>query len=385
MEEWYRELLANAGESYTLLFISPISKQVVDSFIDEAISRKAPVAFVASLNQVDLGGGYTGWTPQEFIEYVKKRVVELAGWEYPVILQLDHGGPWLKDKHVEENYTFDEALSDFLKSLEGFLKAGFRLIHLDATVDPESPDMSAEPEKAATRTAELLTYAEDLVAQLGIEKVFYEIGSDRWGYKLPEIYDYFLSSFTREAKSRGLDLSRIIFSVAHVGTEVKPGNKVDIDTLRRFVSLTKTYGFKLKVHSGDYIKNPESLLEAEVGGVNIGPMFAHIMYSSLISVITERMSSEEAKRYIELLNELITSADRLSKYTGKGVVVEEYMLGLASRYIWSRPEMQDIIERISRTLQIDINNLLIKKLREIMNFYIERLNLSSLVTKHKVA
>ena len=311
---------------------------------------------------------------------MSRRVAEAAGREYSVILQLDHGGPWLKDKHVERNYTFEEALSEFLKSLGGFLRAGFRLIHLDATVDLESPGMSAEPGKAAARTAELLAYAEDLAAQLGVRGIYYEIGSDRWGYKPPEIYDYFLSSFTREARARGLDLSSVIFSVAHVGTEVKPGNRVEVSTLRSFASLANTYGFKLKVHSGDYLENPEALLEAGVGGVNIGPMFAHVMYSSLLSTVVKRMNAEEATRYVELLNRLIASADKLSKYVGKGAV-EEYKLGLASRYVWSRPEMQNIVEKISLALQLDINNLLVEKLKMIMNIYIERFNLCGLAAK----
>lgn len=382
MEESCRGLLAGAGVGYTLLFISPISKHVVDSFIDVAVSRRAPVAFVASLNQVDLDGGYTGWTPQGFAEYVRRRVAEVAGWEYPVILQLDHGGPWLKDKHLERNYSFEEALSDFLKSLEGFLRAGFQLVHLDATVDPGNPGMSAEPGEAAVRTAELLAYAEDLAAQLGAERVFYEVGSDRWGFKPPETYNYFLSGFVREARSRRLNLSRVIFSVAHVGTEVRPGNKADAGTLKSFASLVGAYGFKLKVHSGDYLENPEALLEAGVGGVNIGPMFAHVMYSTLMSIVAEKMSSKDASWYIELLNRLITSADRLSKYTGRGEV-EEYKLGLASRYIWSRPDVQGIIARISQDLQIDINSVLIKQLREKMIFYIEKLNLKNLVMEQR--
>jgi hypothetical protein len=383
-EIWMRnqcyEFLLNAGEGYALLFLSPISMHVVNSFIDVAVSSGAPLAFIASLNQVDLDGGYTGWTPRAFADFVNKRVVEAAGWEYPVILQLDHGGPWLKDKHIERNYTYEEALSDFLKSLEEFLKAGFCLIHLDATVDIEKPDMSADPGKAASRTVELLAYSEDLAAQLGIDRVFYEVGSDRWGYKPPHIYNYFLSSFVDSAKSRKLDLSKIVFSVAHVGTEVKPGNKADLGTLSIFVSLVKTYGFKLKIHSGDYLENPEVLLEAGVGGVNIGPMFAHVMYSSIVKILTEKMDSNEAIKYIEHLNSLITSADRLSKYTGKGKI-EEYKLGLASRYIWSRPEVRGLISKISQTLQVDIDAFLAQQLKKAIMFYVEKLKIGGLVNK----
>lgn len=374
----YQEFLHFSGEGYTLLFLSPISTQVVNTYIDVATSKRTPIAFIASLNQVDIDGGYTGWTPQTFAEFVKKRIKEITGWEYPVFLQLDHGGPWLKDQHIERNYSFEEALSHFLKSLEEFLKSGFQLIHLDATIDIEKPGGFADPELAASRTVELLTYAEDLAIQSGVDEVFYEVGSDRWGYKPPQIYNKFLSSFVDIAKSRKLDLSKIVFTVAHVGTEVKPGNRVDPCILSDFVSLLKRHGFKLKIHSGDYLQNPEVLIETGVGGVNIGPMFADVMYSSLIRVLKEKMNAYAAKQYIETLNTMIISADKLAKYTGKGKI-EEYRLGLASRYIWSKAEVQGLIEKISQELQLDVNAYLSENVRKMIEFYIEKLGLEGLV------
>jgi hypothetical protein len=372
MEDKILEILRGAGKSYTLLFISPISRHVVDSYVETAIANKAPINFIASLNQVDVDGGYTGWSPQAFAEYVKKKLLEKCSENYPLILELDHGGPWLKDDHVARKYSYEETLNNFLRSLEAFLRAGFQILHLDATVDLEAPSGYAEPEKAAKRTIDLLTYAEDLANQVGVKEVFYEIGSDRWGYKPPEVYDIFLSNLVSEAKSKKLPLSRIVFAVAHVGTEVKLQNRVDIRTLSSFINLINSHGFKLKIHSGDFLENPEILPLTGVGGVNIGPMLAYEMYSTLVNILTVKMSESEAKKYLRLLLELITLADKYSKYTGIEKV-EEYHIGLASRYVWNSQEMQSLIQEISRSLQVDVEMLVTSHLKRIMEVYIEKL------------
>ena len=373
------KLLRDAGKGYTLLFLSPLSKHVVDSFIEVAVAEKAPVAFAASLNQVDLDGGYTGWTPSAFAEYVRLRLAEVAGENYPLILQLDHGGPWFKDKHIEKSYSYEEAVEDFLKSLEGFLRAGFQILHIDATIDLNNPSRNAEPEVAASRTAGLITHAEHLAAEIGVY-VLYEVGSDRWGYKPPESYEGFLSTLVHELKARGIDPSKVVFSAAHVGTEVRPGNRVDRSALESFVSLMSARGLKLKVHSGDYLENPELLPEVGVGGVNIGPMFAHVMYSSIVKTLsTSKLDPVEAQRYIQHFNELIISSDRLSKYTREGI--EEYKLGLASRYAWSKLETREFVRRVSQILGQDLNALLKQRLKEVMRTYLYKLNLNGLVEK----
>ena len=56
------------GQPITLLGISPISPIVVEAALLAAREAKAPIMFIASLNQIDIDGGYTGWTPESFIE-----------------------------------------------------------------------------------------------------------------------------------------------------------------------------------------------------------------------------------------------------------------------------------------------------------------------------
>jgi len=361
----------------TLLCLSPISRHVVQAYIKIAKELNTPICFATSLNQVDRGGGYTGWTPIDFKNYVMDMAREYS-ISTPIILQLDHGGPWLKDEHIAKKYSYEEALNDFLKSLELFIKAGFDVIHIDTTIDLESRDGYADVEVASKRTADLIMYSEEIASRYGV-KLEYEIGSDRWGYKPLEIVENFVSKAISMLRDRGFDINRLVFGVADVGTKVCPGNRVDPVIVREFSSLMRRHGLYLKIHSGDYLENPGELPKNSVGGVNIGPMLAHIMYSTFKEILYEKLDKDRALELLEELNNFIASSDKLAKYVSKDLgEAEEYKLGLASRYIWSTTKAKEFIDRISKIIGIDIEKLFIEKLAQTVKRYVIELNIYKL-------
>ncbi|MEJ2555652.1 MAG: hypothetical protein P8186_05390, partial [Anaerolineae bacterium] len=44
---------------------------------------------------MDRDGGYTGWTPKEFVGQIQ-RLARKYRFDGPLYPCLDHGGPWLK-------------------------------------------------------------------------------------------------------------------------------------------------------------------------------------------------------------------------------------------------------------------------------------------------
>jgi len=174
-------LIHDKAGGATLLGVSPITDYVIDGSLMVADDLKAPIAFIASLNQVDYDGGYTGYTPQSFVSVIKDKVKRMS-IDSLIIISLDHCGPWLKDKHVELNLSLNEAMDECRKSLEQAIKADYDLIHIDATIDAEASH-PPEPETVAERTINLIEYAEDLRKSEGLGPLGYEVGSDRWGYK----------------------------------------------------------------------------------------------------------------------------------------------------------------------------------------------------------
>ncbi len=367
------------GRNFCFLSISPISKYVVNAALNVASQFKAPLIFVASLNQIDVDGGYTGWTPMGFAEYVKEYVRSAELDEVVVILQLDHGGPWLKDEHIIRGYSYEDAVDNFLNSLKEFIKAGFNLIHIDTTVDLDRASHTADLEVAILRTVKLIEYAEEMSREYGAE-IGYEVGSDRWGYKSPEAIDKFTEYVVSRLKSNGFNIEKIVFGVADVGTEVRPDNKVNPLTIQIFSDIMQRHSMYLKIHSGDYLDFIETLLQNNVGGLNVGPMFAHTMYSTVKKLILGNLKDELASELITELNMLIMSADRLKKYTtGKLSVIEEYKLGLASRYIWTSNRAEALLDKISRYIEFDLRAALVKQLEEEISKYFIRLGLFHII------
>lgn len=68
-----KELSQLEGRRAALLGICPVSYSVIRTSIEYAKFFNFPLMFVVTLNQVGIDGGYTGLTPAEFVELVKRK------------------------------------------------------------------------------------------------------------------------------------------------------------------------------------------------------------------------------------------------------------------------------------------------------------------------
>ena len=99
-----RELLSKlktAGRSCTLLGVGPVSPTVVRATFEACRNYDCPPIFIASRNQVDLeslGHGYLmgGMDQHKFVQLVHSAGRE-AGYDGPVYICRDHGGPWQRN------------------------------------------------------------------------------------------------------------------------------------------------------------------------------------------------------------------------------------------------------------------------------------------------
>src|SRR5512133_1950259 len=66
------------GEWVTLLAVCPNSEAVLKAAILAARDHRAPMLFAATLNQVDVDGGYTGWTQGDFVQRVRTYSAEIG-------------------------------------------------------------------------------------------------------------------------------------------------------------------------------------------------------------------------------------------------------------------------------------------------------------------
>ena len=113
----------------------------------------------ATSNQVNQFGGYTGRTPQDFVNFVRGIAKAMkTPWER-VVLGGDHLGP-----HVWRNTTSTAAMEKACELVQAYVRAGFTKIHLDASMpcadDGVGRNEPVTDEVVSTRAAELCAAAE---------------------------------------------------------------------------------------------------------------------------------------------------------------------------------------------------------------------------------
>ena len=126
------------GVRRTIFAACPNSTAVISASIRAAKRNNAPIYFAATLNQIDCDGGYTGMTQAAFTRLISFEV-ERNHFTGPVIIAIDHGGPWLKDRQRTEKWSVKDAMDGVKKSFEAAVLAGYDLIHVDPTVDINVP------------------------------------------------------------------------------------------------------------------------------------------------------------------------------------------------------------------------------------------------------
>ena len=270
----------------TVLAICPNSKAVVKASIAAAKEAGAPLFFAATLNQVDLDGGYTGWTQRDFVRLARELAAEHK-YEGPIVVGLDHGGPWLKDVQTREGWPLERAMAGVKDSLAACLEAGYDLLHVDPTVDRTLPKGQPMPiEMVIERTLELIEFAETHRRGNGLPPVSYEVGTEEvhGGLADMRVFRRFLDGLKGGLAKAGLADVWPCFVVGKVGTDLHT-TKFDPEVARELVAAAAEYGSAIKGHYSDSVSNPEAYPAAGMGGANVGPEFTEAEYEGLEELV----------------------------------------------------------------------------------------------------
>lgn len=261
----------------TLLAVCPNSAAVLEAAVKVAAISHTPMLFAATLNQVDRDGGYTGWTPAQFVAEMRS-YAERYDCASPLYPCLDHGGPWLKDRHTLDGLTYEATLSEVKRSLSACLEAGYQLLHIDPTVDRSlPPGQPLAVQTVVDRTIELIAHAESERRRLGLPPVAYEVGSEEVHGGLVDFGNF--ESFLRGLRT-GLPDAWPCFVVAQVGTDLHT-TFFDPAAARRLYGSVAPLGSLLKGHYTDWVENPADYPATGMGGANVGPEFTSEEYLAL--------------------------------------------------------------------------------------------------------
>jgi len=396
-----------AGEETvpTILAVCPNSEAVVKASMLAAKEARAPLFFAATLNQVDLDGGYTGWTQEVFVELARSEAAA-AGYEGPVVVGLDHGGPWLKDVQTREKWPLERAMQGVKDSLTACLDAGYDLLHVDPTVDRTlPPDQPMPIDVVIERTLELLEFAESHRREKGLPPVSYEVGTEEvhGGLADMRVFGRFLDGLKMGLEERGFPEVWPCFVVGKVGTDLHT-TEFDPVVARRLTEAAAPYGSVIKGHYTDSVSNPEAYAEAGMGGANVGPEFTEAEYAALEKLVAdeERLAGEgkvsEKSGLMDALRQAVVASGRWEKWRlpdEEGGSFDElsperqgWLVRTGCRYIWADPEVAAARRRLYANMETAGEwgeELVLRAIGEVMHKYYRAFRLAGTLREIEAA
>ena len=273
--------LKNKGKKCTLLGVGPVSKIVIEATFEACKNYQCPAIFIASRNQIDLkelGHGYLmgGMDQKCFVELIKK-VGREVGYEGPVYICRDHGGPWQRNIELDEKYPLDKAMKIAGKSFKADIEAGFNYLHIDPTKCP----LDFTIDDICDWTIELIELCEEIRKSADKAVVDYEVGTEdiQGGLTNAESFEFFLKELVDKLQAKNLPLPTCV--VAQTGTLARIDRNVgsfNVKQAEELVKIAAKYGVGLKEHNGDYLSATSCRVHPEIGiiGMNVAPEFGLI-------------------------------------------------------------------------------------------------------------
>lgn len=385
--------------NYTLFAVCPNSENVLKAALRAAKRAHAPIKFAATLNQVDIDRGYTGWTQYDLVRKIKEQSYSI-GYSGPIIVAVDHGGPWVKDIQTIEKWNLDKSMSWIKKSFEAALLAGYDLLHIDPTVDIFNKDIKIET--VVERTIELISHVEKFRKSKKIKSVSYEVGTEEvhGGLADIDIFKKFLKLLKDGLANIGLDYIWPSFIVGKVGTDLHTST-FDPVVAKTLVDIAGEYGSYIKGHYTDFVSNPEDYPKSGIGAANVGPEFTILEYDGLkeLCLVEDKFFKENKvackSNFIKILEEAVLKSGRWKKWLQdsekdfKSLSGErkEWIIKTSCRYVWALPEVRCAQNKLYRNLElngIDAENWIIMKIEESMDKYFRAFNLININEKLNV-
>ena len=392
------ELQRETGIPRTIFAACPNSPSVIRASLRAAKRNNAPIYFAATLNQVDCDGGYTGMTQEQFTRLVRFETARV-NFTGPVIIAIDHGGPWLKDKQRTEKWSVKDAMDGVKKSFEAAVLAGYDLIHVDPTVDINVPKGEIiDIHLVAARTVELIAHVENFRKQQGLPAISYEVGTEEvhGGLADETTFDTFITDLKNGLVNVGLNDVWPCFIVGKVGTDLDT-TVFDGEVAKRLTSKVRPLGSYIKGHYTDDVANPEEYPLCGMGAANVGPEFTISEYRALCELEQMEIQYEKEGRVAvlshmkDVLHQAVHDSHRWEKWLhedekGKDLhelteARQDWIVATCCRYIWQQPAplaaRGSLYANLTR-LGVDPEQIVLGRIERDMDKYFRAFNLIGL-------
>jgi len=327
------------------------------------------VLIESTCNQVNQFGGYSGWTPSGFRQYLHTMAEEAQFPSGHLLLGGDHLGP-----SVWQNEPDDTAMQKAERLVREYVEAGFVKIHLDCSMRlADDPQHALDVDLSARRTARLARVAETY--RTG--EVRYVIGTEvpvpggaldhEEGVQVTRVADVQVTlEATREAFLReGLEEAweRVIAVVVQPGVEFGDDFILDYQPeaaqdLVRFIESEPQLVYE--AHSTDY-QAPQalrSLVCDHFAILKVGPALTFAFREAVFALAmieNELVRPDQRSNLISVVDEVMVRQPGYWERYYRGTPAQrayqrKYSLSDRVRYYWSQPEIQHALETLYKNL-----------------------------------
>lgn len=342
----------------TLLGVGPMSTNCVDAAIEIANQSDIPIILIASRRQIEaeeFGGGYVNnWTTDQFAQYVGER-----DRGKNVVLARDHGGPWQNGPGIP-GLGFRGAMEAAKASFRADLDAGFQILHIDPSLDPQARPTVQE---VLERIFELYEFCWSYAKQIGRDVIF-EIGTEEQSGSTNSQDDL---EVTLDAVRQFTTKNRMTapsFVVVQTGTRVMETRNVgSFDTpirvadelpaeiqVPRMIEICRRFGIMMKEHNADYLSDEALQWHPRLGihAANVAPEFGVTETRALLRFLEENGDTALAEKFLQLAYD----SRKWEKWMLENSLadVRERAI-IAGHYVFAHPECVELKEKASRNLE----------------------------------
>ncbi|MCE6950685.1 D-tagatose-bisphosphate aldolase, class II, non-catalytic subunit [Cereibacter sphaeroides] len=365
--------LRRAGTPRGITSVCSAHPLVLRAALRHGAAAGSTVLIEATCNQVNHRGGYTGMMPGDFAALVRRIAEEEGCLSDRLVLGGDHLGPnpW-RDQPAEAAMTEAEAM------VTAYVAAGFRKIHLDASMGCAGEPEALDDATTAGRAARLARVADAAARQAGGEMPRFILGTE---VPPPGGADHALDHIEptspkaarrtivvhREVFAReglGDAFGRVLGFVVQPGVEFGNQNVIRYDPARAQALshvLDDEPGLVFEAHSTDY-QGTAPLARLVRDGfpiLKVGPELTFVLREALYAldlIATDLRPGYGDRPLMRVMEQVMCASPGhwLRHYPGEPAeqhVLRHYSLSDRIRYYWPEPPAAEAVSRLVAALR----------------------------------
>ncbi len=394
----------------TLLGIGPMSPMLLRATLELSKEQDFPVLFIASRNQVDMdefGGGYvSGWDQKRFVKAIHDMAKKID-YDGQYFICRDHGGPWQRDEERRARLPEKEAMERGLRSYLADVDAGFDLLHVDPTKDPDFSEGTVPMDIVLTRTVELIEKIEAYLKKNHLPQIGYEVGTEETNGGLTGVdaFETFIKRLCAMLKEKNLPAPNFI--VGQTGTLTRLTENIghySFDNARKLSAIAAAHGMELKEHNGDYLPDSILLMHTALGvsSSNVAPEFgtdetrAYIELAKIEKKLYDIGVLKEKGNLLPTLRKSAVETGRwrkwmvgdVAKYTAEQVLADEKLTDIitdvSGHYTFELPdvsrELTAMLDRLE-AVNVPARRYVLDKIKRSIGKYVTAYNLRGLTSR----